>query len=153
MTFDKGDNMKLNELQKLSEQHANEMLTPMLSEGEKSVCTVICSVKTSSMRYDLQSIPFVCYASCTSSGRLLLVVFGADIFEEYSVKAFEISLLKKLKIKKGLFGEYRINAEFPIEKRSIWIEILVSPKVYNGEFKNQKENLEKMIEILHKYEN
>ena len=145
--------MKLNEQQKLSEQHANEMFAPMLSEGEKSVCTVICSVKTSNMRYDLQSIPFVCYASCTSGGRLLLAVFGADIFEEYSMKAFEISLLKNLKINKRLFGEYRVNAEFPVENRSIELEISIAPKAYNDGFPNQEENLEKMIEILRKYEN
>lgn len=152
MTFDKGGNMKLNEQKKLSEQHADEMLTQMLLEGEKSICTVICSVKTLNMRYD-RSLPYVCYASCTSSGRLFLIVFGADIFEEYSVKAFEISLLKNLKINKRLFGEYRINADFPMKNRSIWLEISVSPKAYNGGFPNQAENLEKIIEILHKYEN
>ena len=145
--------MKLSEQQKLSEQHANEMFAPMLSEGEESICTVNCAVKTSNMRYDIHSLPFACYASCTSSDRLLLAVFGADIFEEYSVKAFEISLLKSLKIRKWLFGEYRINAEFPLGNRSIGLEISISPKVYNGGFPNQGENLEKMIEILRKYEN
>ncbi|MDE5991611.1 MAG: hypothetical protein K2G87_01025 [Oscillospiraceae bacterium] len=143
--------MKLSEQQKISEQHAEGIFAPMLSEGEESICTVNCAVKTSNMRYDCQSIPFLCYASCTSGGRLLLAVFGADIFEEYSAKAFEISLLKSLKIKKRLFGEYRINAEFPMGNRSIWLEISVSPKVYNGGFPNQEENLEKMLEVLRGY--
>lgn len=145
--------MSLSEMTKMSEKHAEEIFSEMLAEGEKSVCTVNCAVvKTSNMHYDLRSIPFVCYASCTSGGRLLLAVFGADIFEEYSAKAFDISLLKNMKIKKKLFGEYRINAEFPMGNRSIKLEISVSPKVYNGGFPNQEENLEKMLEILRGYE-
>lgn len=133
---------------KLSEQHANGIFATMLSEGEESVCTVSCAVKPQNMHFDRLTIPFGCYASCTTGGRLLLAVFDADIFEEYSVKAFEISLLRNLKIKKKPFGEYHIIAIFPMENRSIVLEISVSPKAYHGGFPNQEENLEKMLEIL-----
>lgn len=143
--------MDMSEMTKVSEKHAEEILSKMLAADEKMLCTVSCAFKASNMLTLFSAIPFACYAACTSGGRLLLAVFGADIFDEYSAKAFDISLLKNLKIKKKLFGEYCISAEFPVGNSSRELEISVSPKAY-GDFPNQAENLEKMLEILRKYE-
>lgn len=128
--------MAASEMTRVSEKHAEETLSQMLAEGEEMLCTVNCAFKDSNMMTLFSSIPFASYAACTSGGGLLLAVFEADIFEEYSAKAFDISLLKNLKINKRLFGEYRISAEFPVGNRDREFEISVSPKMCSGGFPN-----------------
>lgn len=138
--------------EKISAEHMNSLLDPMLSEGEESLCPIYCVFRLSSGFGDINSSVFGGYVTCTSGGRLLLAVFEADIFKECSAKAFDISGLKNLKIKKKLFGEYRISAEFPLGNRSKEIEISVLPKVHGGRFPDQAGNSEKIIEILRKSE-
>lgn len=144
--------MALIEMTKVSEKHAEEILSQMLAEGEDMLCTVNCAFKASNMLTLFSSIPLMSYAACTSGGKLLLAVFEADIFDEYSAKAFDISILKNLKINKKLFGEYRIKAEFPVGNRSREFEISIPSTASNGDFPNQAANLGKMLEILRKYE-
>lgn len=145
--------MGMSKMTKVSEKHAEEILSKMLAEGEDMLCTVNCAFKSSNMTPTLFStIPLMCYAACTSGGKLLLAVFEADIFDEYSAKAFDISILKNLKINKKLFGEYRIKAEFPVGNRSREFEISIPSTASNGDFHNQAANLGKMLEILRKYE-
>ncbi|MCM1329473.1 MAG: hypothetical protein NC253_08555 [Ruminococcus sp.] len=138
---------------KISERHAEEVFSEMLAEGEEIVCTVICGVNTSYMRYDIRSLPFVSYASCTSGGRFLLAVFGADIFDEYSAKAFDISLIRKIKIREESLRKCIIKAELPIGNGYKKIRIETASKTFEKGFPNQEENLKKMFEILRKYEN
>ncbi|MDE7288457.1 MAG: hypothetical protein K2N71_02995 [Oscillospiraceae bacterium] len=146
--------MKLNEQQKLSEQHANEMFTPMLSEGEELLCIVYCAFGQKEFSAPTGDI-LAGYAACTSGGRLLLAIYSSMCYSFNGVKTetYDLSLAKNIKIEKRIIGEYVIKADFTSENGDRKIKIQTAPKVLFNGFPNQKENLEKMLEILHKYEN
>ena len=145
--------MKLSEPQKISEQHMNELLSPMLSEGEKSLCPIFCVFVLSRGFFAPSSSTFAGYAACTSGGRLLTVHFG-DLFNEGQSRAYDISAAKNMKIRKTILGEYRINAAFPAGETNVKLRIQAAKKVYGlagRNFPNQERNLEKMVEILRGY--
>lgn len=147
--------MKMGEQQKISEQHMNSLLSPMLSEGEESLCPIYCVFGLSRGFFAPSSSTFYGYATCTSGGRLLTVTFG-DLFNEGQSRVYDISDAKKIKIEKTVFGEYRINAAFHVETTEVKLRIQAAKKVYSlarRNFPNQERNLEKMIEILRGYEN
>lgn len=146
--------MKLSEQQKISEQHMNALLNPMLSEGEESLCPIYCVFGISRGFFAPSSSTLAGYATCTSGGRLLTVIFG-DLFNEWLSRAYDISDAKNMKIRKTVFGEYRINAAFPVRETDVKLRIQAAKKVYSlarRNFPNQESNLEKMVEILRKYE-
>lgn len=140
---------------KLSEQHMNELLSPMLSEGEESLCPICCVFGLSRGFFAPSSSTLAGYATYTSGGRLLTVIYG-DLFNDWLSRAYDISLAKNVKIRKTVFGEYRINAAFPDGETDVKLRIQAAKKVYGlagRNFPNQERNLDKMVEILSKYEN
>lgn len=145
--------MKLGEQQKISEQHMNSLLNPMLSEGEEILCPILCAFGLSRGFFAPSSSTLYGYASCTSRGRLLVVSFG-DLFNEGQARAYDISAAKKMKIGKTVLGEYRINAVFPDGETDVKLRIQAAKKVYGlagRNFPNQERNLEKMVELLRGY--
>lgn len=139
---------------KLSEQHMNELLSPMLSEGEESLCPIYCAFGLSRGFFAPSSSTLAGYATCTSGGRLLTVIYG-DLFNEWLSRAYDISAAKNVKIRKTVFGEYRINAAFPDVETDVKLRIQTAKKVYGlagRNFPNQERNLDKMVEVLSKYE-
>lgn len=133
----------------------NSLLNPMLSEGEESLCPIYCVFGISRGFFAPSSSTFYGYATCTSGGRMLTVTFG-DLFNEGQARAYDISAAKNIKIRKTVFGEYRINAAFPVETTDVRLRIQAAKKVYSlarRNFPNQERNLEKMVEVLRGYEN
>ncbi len=139
--------------EKISVQHMNSLLDPMLLEGEESLCPIYCVFELRGGIFSAGENTFAGYTSCTSGGRLILVIFGADILGEYSAKAFDIATVKNIKIGKTPFGEYRIRAEFPIGQRFVKLKISATKKVYSAgcNFPDQERNLERTVEILRAY--
>ncbi|MDE7288456.1 MAG: hypothetical protein K2N71_02990, partial [Oscillospiraceae bacterium] len=62
----------------------------------------------------------------------------------------DISLIRKIKIREESLRKCIIKAELPTEKGYKKINIETASEMFGKGFPNQEENLEKMIEILHK---
>lgn len=145
--------MKFSEQQKLSEYQANEIYSTMLSEGEESLCPIICGFNTN--KFFASDDIFFGYATCTSRDRLLLIKYSISttgLFKGSQTEAYDITLIRKIKIREESLRKCIIKAELPTEKGYKKIKIETAPKTFVNGFPNQEENLEKMIEILNKIE-
>lgn len=60
--------------------------------------------------------------------------------------------VKKLNIKKTIFGQINIDATFPTDKKDIRLKMQIAKKIYGVNFPNQEQNLTTMMTILQRYE-
>ena len=139
---------------KYNEQTMNQIFDGMLWAGQENLCPVYCVFKLTNWGY-LSGDTLMGYATCTSGGWLLLVMYSSmQQFLNNQVPTYatyEIALAKSIKIKKTILGQYVIKMVFPTEKKDTKIRLQAAPKVIGANFPNQKRNLEKMIEMLNPF--
>ncbi len=125
----------------------NERLNALLLPDEKLLCPIYCAFKPTGF-FASPSVVWPGFAGCTSRGRIVTVQFR--LADDRVEGACLLSTVKKLKIKKILLGQYKIEAVFGGE-RDIALKMQAAP--YSGKnFPEQKQNLETMLSILKQYE-
>ncbi len=85
------------------------------------------------------------FATITSMGRMLLIesVLGKEV-----TGSMLLSSMKKLNIKKNLFGQTVIDLFFDNGKDTLKLRLQIAPKIIGCKFPHQEENLAKLVATL-----
>ncbi|MGN0675088.1 MAG: hypothetical protein ACI4KG_05015 [Oscillospiraceae bacterium] len=140
---------------KFDQQNMDEAFASMLLPGESCTASVYCVFKRTDFFAGVGTrnvLPG--FAACTDRGRILTARFPSLLYFlcDCEKSAFEMSLIKKLKIHKNIFGQYLIEAVFPTERKDFKLKFQVAPKILGESFPNQQQNLEEMLSVLSRYE-
>ncbi len=131
-----------------TEAFMNTSLNQLLLPGEKNLCAVYCGFPDTGFFARPGTIK-TGFLTCTDYDRLLI---AKNYFGKFATGSFRLNSLKQLKIKKNLFGQQVIEAVFSTEQKDIKLKMQIAPKVFGVDFPNQKNHLDKLLEILQKYE-
>ncbi len=85
------------------------------------------------------------FATITSMGRMLMIesVLGKEI-----TGSMHLSSMKKLNIKKNLFGQTVIDLFFDNGKDTLKLRLQIAPKIIGCKFPHQEENLNRFVALL-----
>lgn len=132
-----------------TERNAAEIFGTMLFPNEKSLCPVYCTFGQTGFFADPEDV-LTGYVTCTSNGRIL---FARKVLSEWAREAATLSAMDKLNVKKSIFGQYKVCAEFGTKSNKLKIMFQLSPKVQeNINMPNQKRNTGTLVDTLKKYE-
>lgn len=132
---------------KYNETEMNNTLSQLLYPDESIVVAVYCVfINDTFSRYNKT---FSGYVGVTDKKRL--VGFKFQFVSDVGILK-NLSDLKKIKIKKNIFGQYKVKAIFEEYKKETII-FQMSKKVIGNKFLNQEKNVEKLISILSLYNN
>ncbi len=129
----------------------NGLLGDMTLAGEECLCPVYCmflEIGFFARSYNMT----VGYISHTSGNRLICT---KNTFGSWTGMAYRMSDLRRVKIKKTLFGQYRVYAEFvdpTNEAKTVKIKFQLALKVIGMDLPDQKRNGETLIGTLKSYE-
>lgn len=133
---------------KYNEKTMNEVLNAILLPEEENRCPVYCVFRDTGFFAGNMQSGFI---TCTSNGRLL---FARQYITCLDQGALSLSMIKKLKIKRTIFGQYAVSFVFFGEKKDIRLQVQISPWMFIGKdnFPNQARNIETLLSILRRYE-
>lgn len=136
---------------KISEAQMNELLGEMALAGEECLCPVYCMFLETGFFARSYNMT-VGYISHTSGDRLIC---AKNTLGNWTGAAYRMSDLRQVKIKKTLFGQYRVYAEFADptnEEKTVKIKFQFALKVIGMDLPDQKRNGETLIGTLKGYE-
>lgn len=133
---------------KYTESYMNDLFKKFLLPGEESLCGVYCGFPET-VFFAKPGRMQVGFATCTNYGRLLIV---RQYLTEYAPGSLKLDTVKKLNIKKTIFGQINVDATFPTDKKDIRLKMQIAKKIYGVNFPNQEHNLATMMTILQRYE-
>ncbi|MBQ1172269.1 MAG: hypothetical protein IIX48_06700 [Lachnospiraceae bacterium] len=132
---------------KYNEIEMNNMLSQLLYPDESIVVAVYCVfLNNTFLRYNSTSTGYI---GVTDKKRLVGYKFQL-VSDEGILK--NLNDLKKIKIKKNIFGQYNVKTTFEDYKKEKII-FQMSKKVVGNKFPNQEENVDKIISVLSSYIN
>ena len=119
----------------------------MLIPNEISRCPLYCTFASTSL-FSFQSV-IPGYLTCTDIGRLLMV---KNRISGYECEAAALDAIKKVKIRKNLFGQYVVDLTFCGEKKDVKCRIQIAKRIHGGDFFDQERHLETFLSIIQKYD-
>lgn len=133
---------------KYNQEYMNSTFDTMLDSGEESICPVYCVFKQTGF-WASNSRVSPGFVTFTSNGRLL--VARSQLFDMVK-RSVQLDNVKKMKIKKNLFGQYLVEAAFMDVNGDLRLKFQVAKKIMGAKFPNQEQNFEELISTLRQYE-
>lgn len=135
----------------ISETQMNGILGEMTRAGEECLCPVYCMFLKTGFFAHSYSLT-IGYISYTSDDRLIC---AKNTLGSWTGAAYRMTDLRRIKIKKTLFGQYRVYAEFADAAnvtKTVRIKFQLALKVIGCDLPDQERNGEILLDTLKRYE-
>lgn len=132
---------------KYDEADMHAQLVKVLYPDEVAMFPVYCVYRDNSF---LPNTMDYGYLAVTDKGRLLMIRY--DFIGDGNCGSCPLTAIKKLKIKKLLIGQYKLEFTLMTNGRDYKTTVQVAPKMAFGTFPNQYANLHMLISSLQPYQ-
>lgn len=131
---------------KYDEADMHAQLVKVLNPDEVAMFPVYCVYRDNSF---LPNTMDYGYLAVTDKGRLLMIRY--DFMGNGNCGSCPLTAIKKLKIKKLLIGQYKLEFTLMTDSRDYKTTVQIAPKMAFGAFPNQYANLHMLLSSLQPY--
>lgn len=131
---------------KYDEADMHAQLVKVLNPDEVAMFPVYCVYRDNSF---LPNTMDYGYLAVTDKGRLLMIRY--DFMGNGNCGSCPLTAIKKLKIKKLLIGQYKLEFTLMTDRRDYKTTVQIAPKMAFGAFPNQYTNLHMLLSSLLPY--
>lgn len=131
---------------KYDEADMHAQLVKVLNPDEVAMFPVYCVYRDNSF---LPNTMDYGYLAVTDKGRLLMIRY--DFIGNGNCGSCPLTAIKKLKIKKLLIGQYKLEFTLMTDSRDYKTTVQIAPKMAFGAFPNQYANLHMLLSSLQPY--
>lgn len=131
---------------KYDEADMHAQLVKVLNPDEVAMFPVYCVYRDNSF---LPNTMDYGYLAVTDKGRLLMIRY--DFMGNGNCGSCPLTAIKKLKIKKLLIGQYKLEFTLMTDSRDYKTTVQIAPKMAFGAFPNQYANLHMLLSSLLPY--
>lgn len=131
---------------KFNEADMHAQLVKVLNPDEVAMFPVYCVYRDKTFLPDTMDSG---YLAVTDKGRLLMIRY--DFVGDGSFGSCPLTAIKKLKIKKLLIGQYKLEFTLMTDGKDFKTSVQIAPKMAFNAFPNQYANLNMLINTLLPY--